>query len=260
LSDLVAAVRFRAGIGGEPVIADSRTSATCWFEATRWGAVLAAPTSAEDLAGAVSVDVGVGCCADIRSPSEAGVAPPFAFNISVQSDALLTWRLDPGVALNGYDRATEATIRLAGNARLLWGEEMAVGRSGEPGTWRSRLRVARDGWPIVCRDLAIGKGWPLWRSPVVLAGASAVTTLIVIDPGRAGSFWKANRAVADTAAGVALPLNGPGLQLLSWGEDLDSCRSVLEELLGEGRIPGWAAARWQTAGGLAPTFEPLVAL
>lgn len=243
------------------MIADSRTSADCSLEAARWGAVLAAPPAEDLSSGSVNVDVGVGCSADIRSPAESvASAPPFEFNVSVQSDAMLTWRLDPGVAVQGHDRATEATVRLAGNSRLLWAEEMVVGRSGEPGTWRSRLRVARDGWPVVCRDLAIGKGWPLWQSPVVFAGARAVATLIVIDPGRTSSFWKADRAIADSAAGVALPLNGPGIQLMAWGEDLESSRAALEELIEHGRIPGWAAARWHAAGGLAPTFEPLLAL
>ena len=260
MSEMVAAVRFRAGIGGEPVVAGSRDSEWCSFEPARWGAELVSPPSLESQSSSVNVEVGVGCCADVRSHPDGGTPPPVTFNVHVQSDAMLTWRLHPAVAVSGTDRETEASVRLAGSARLLWGEEMAVGRAGEPGTWRSRLRVARDGWPVVCRDLAIGPGWPLWRSPVVLGGASSLCTAVIVDPARSSSYWKPNRMVNDTAAGVALPLIGPGLQLIAWGEDLESCRDIMGEMLDGGRVPGWAAARWDTPGRLAAAFEPLIAL
>jgi hypothetical protein len=257
VSDLVATLHFRAGIGGEPIVTSTQGTAGYSFEVASWGARLRRPGVEAPGARAVSVDVGVGTCAEIRSAGESRAAPGWSstsFSVVVESDAMLTWRLAPGAAAGGCDHLAEGTVQLAASARLLWVDEIAFDQE-DPGTWRSRLRVTRDGWPVACRDLALGPGSALWESPAVLSGASALSVVTVVDPARPASRWQAQRAGVDGAAGVATPLSVPGAQIVAWGQDLPACRGVVEDLFAAG-MPGWAEARWRVAGGLSARFEP----
>jgi len=253
----VATLHFRAGIGGEPIITSAQATDGYSFEPASWGARLSGPAVETPGTRSISVDVGVGTCAEIRSSGVSQAAAgcsSTSFSVVVESDAMLTWRLAPGVAAGGCDHLTDGTVQLAASARLLWVDEISFDPE-DPGTLRSRLRVTRDGWPVACRELALGPGSPLWESPAVLSGAAALSVLTVVDPGRPMSRWRPQRAGVDGAAGVAMPLSVPGAQIVAWGQDLAACRGVVEDLFVAG-MPGWAEARWRVAGGLAATFEP----
>ncbi|HWE56836.1 MAG TPA: urease accessory protein UreD [Acidimicrobiales bacterium] len=262
LSSAAASIRFRAGIGGEPIVHEMKASAAHTFQPSRWGATLVG-SAAHPIAGdhlAVNVGVGVGCCAEIdsagatvarrgsRRPVWSGPAGS-TYNVSanVASDAMLTWRPEPGVAADACSHRSEAVIELAGNARLLWRDEFVLERRAEatPGTWNSRVRIVRDGWPVLCTELAIGPGSPLWESPAVLEGARAISLLAVIDPEHPAERWAPARTTEGSATGVALPLAGPGVQIVAWGDDLADCRSAVEQLVPLAGTPDWAAGRWQ---------------
>lgn len=266
----VASIRFRAGIGGEPVVQETRASAAYTFEPARWGATLvgspSSPAGGDRLG--LRVAVGVGCCAEIRSSApaiarsgrspEAGGSPdagssPDAggssttLTATVPSDAMLTWRPEPGVAADGCQHRFSAAVEMAGSARLLWRDEFVLGESdgSNPGTWSSRIRVVRDGWPVVCTELAVGPGSPLWESPAVLEGARAVSLMVVVDPEPESDVWVTSRANDASATGVALPLAGPGVQIVAWGDDLADCRAVMERMVARCGVPEWAASRWR---------------
>lgn len=253
----VASVRFRAGIGGEPIIQENHASPTHAFDAARWGATIvtspSSPAPGEHLG--LTVAVGVGCCAEIRSltptvpaaadqPSERSSV---LSTVTVASDGMLTWRPQPGVASAGCLHHQEASVEMAGSARLLWRDEFLVDdrEDAATGTWTSRLRVVRDGWPVVCSELAVGPGSPLWESPAVLEGARAVSLMVVVDPEPAADAWRTARATEGSATGVALPLAAPGMQMVAWGDDLDDCRSAMERMVAHCGVPGWAAERWR---------------
>lgn len=259
-SPQVASIRFRAGIGGEPVLQEMRPSGAHTFETARWGATVvgspAAPVAGDHLG--LKVVVGVGCCAEIRSAS-ATVARPGArrqaadpgsslhVTATVASDAMLTWRLEPGVATDGCQHRAEANVEMAGSGRLLWRDEFLTERHDHtaPGTWSSRLRIVRDGWPVVCSDLAVGPGSPQWESPAVLGGARAVSVMVVVDPGHAPDAWIQARATEASATAVALPLAGPGLQIVAWGDELFDCRAAIEGMVPRCGLPAWASERWR---------------
>lgn len=260
-----ASVRFRAGIGGEPVIQDAAASDAISFQPAPWGVwVVTRPGHpAPGERSSLRVSVGVGCVTEIRSSGamvarrgdgrhlwgQAGGGSHLSVHASVASDAMLTWGPEPGSAADGGEHSSDGVVQLASSARLLWRDEFMIDRpdDGAAGTWRSRLRVTRDGWPVVSSELAIGPGWPLWESPAVLGGARAVSLAVVVDPGQPLDGWAAARTRVPSATGMGLPLNGPGVQIVAWGDDLKGCRAAVENLLERCRVPEWAASRW--AGG-----------
>lgn len=264
LSATVASVRFRAGIGGEPIVQELKASASHTFQPSRSGATLVS-SAAHPVAGdhlGVNVTVGVGCSAEIdsatatvarrgsRRPAWSGpCGSTFSVAAVVGSDAALTWRPEPGVAADACQHRSDATVDLAGSARLLWRDEFVMERRSEatPGTWSSRVRILRDGWPLLCTELAIGPGSPLWESPAVLEGARSVSRLVVIDPEREAEEWTPARVTDASATAVALPLAGPGVQVVAWGDELDDCRAAVEQLVPRCGVPQWAASRWAPA-------------
>jgi len=263
-STALATVRFRAGIGGEPIVADMSASAAHSFQPARWGATIVNST-AHPVAGdhlGLNVTVGVGCCAEIRSAAptlarRGSRRPPwsgpssstFEVTATVASDAMLTWHPEPGVAADACQHRSDANVELASSARLLWQDEFLLERRNEsaPGTWSSRLRVVRDGWPVVCTELAVGPGSPLWESPAVLEGARVVTLVVVVDPGQVPDQWCSARANEGSATGVALPLAGPGVQIVAWGDELSGCRATVDTMIEACGVPEWAAGRWRAA-------------
>lgn len=265
----VASIRFRAGIGGEPIVQEAWPSVAHTFQPARWGAsIVASPSSpvAGDHLG-LKVAVGVGCCAEIRSSGptiarregrDDSAGPPgdstssVHVTVTVASDAMLTWRPEPGVASGGSQHRHEANVEMAGNARLLWRDEFFIEDRGAvaSGTWSSRLRVVRDGWPVVCTELAAGPASPLWESPAVLEGARAVSLMVVVDPEPDPDTWRTTRATDGSATGVALPLAGPGVQIVAWGDDLAECRAALERMVAHCGVPEWAAGRWRNGRAL----------
>jgi urease accessory protein len=258
-----ASVHFRAGIGGEPVLREMHPSASHTFQPDRWGATVvgsaAHPVAGDQLG--LLITIGVGCGADIRSSAPMVARPgaqrpawaepaqsTFEVKASVASDGMLTWRPEPSVATDGATHRSTATIEMAGSARLVWRDEFLLDHRGEatPGTWTSRVRVVRDGWPIVCTELGVGPGCAHWESPAVLEGANAVSQTVIVDPGHAAE-WKSARATEGAATGVALPLAGPAIHVVAWGDDLSDCRTAVERLLRASGVPGWASGRWRSS-------------
>ncbi|MDE3204008.1 MAG: urease accessory protein UreD [Acidobacteriota bacterium] len=263
-----ASISFRAGIGGEPIVTDVQPSAAHTFAPDRWGVTVvgsaAHPEGGDHLR--LSVEVGVGCAAEVRSaaatlarvgsrrPHWAGPAgSSMDVTATVASDALLTWRPEPGVATEGCSHQQNATIEMAGSARLVWRDEFLIDQRGvpRPGTWASRIRIDRGGWPTFCSELAVGPGSLLWESPAVLEGARVVSQIVIVDPHHERG-WKAARATEGSASGAALPLAGPGVHLLAWGDDLLECRATLRHLVNAGGVPSWAAERWHSSPVVRP--------
>jgi urease accessory protein len=254
-------LRVRAGIGGEPIVQNMEASYASAFQPTPWGAWLTGAAT-EPIAGGdlhIRFDVGVGCCAEIRSmtPTVATGAPgsdtlPSASttSVTVARDAMLAWCPEPGLATARTDHSNHVTVKLGANSRLLWVDEFQVEpASGEvPGTWGSRLRVTREGWPVASYELGIGPRSPLWESPAILGGARSVTSIVIVDPDHPRETWSYERAQSDdeTVRGVCLPLSGPGAQFLVWGPELGDCRAVLGQMLEPAGVPAWVVSRLRT--------------
>jgi urease accessory protein len=96
-------------------------------------------------------------------------------------DATLTWLPEPVVAVRGADHRGETTIVMATGASLVWRDVAVLGRHDEDsGSVRQRLRVERDGQPLVCTDVMLGPAWPHASGPAGTAGSRVVMTLLLV--------------------------------------------------------------------------------
>lgn len=75
---------------------------------------------------------------------------------------LLVVRGQPLVAARGSRHAVHAEVELADGARLVWRDLLVPGRSGEVGgSVTTRLRITRDGAPLLDTALTVGPSAPL---------------------------------------------------------------------------------------------------
>jgi urease accessory protein len=244
-----AALHLRAGEGGSPVVEDLRSSGFLAFRPTMWG-IWMVGTAAHPIGGDrlwLRVTVGSGCHARIRSasatvarrgPDNEAAPSSLAAAIRVGPGASLEWSPEPGVAAVGADHRNDTRVRMAVDSRLLWREEWTLGRHDEePGTWRSRMRITMAGRPVLSSDLATGPRATGWECRSVLAGATAVCTLTIIDGTQpdAGTH-PVRRLSAGTATGLSLPLVPYGTHITVWGCLLSDCRSALNQLLARSGI------------------------
>ena len=235
-----ASVRFVRGPHGETVVEDTRSSGALTFRATEWG-VWMVGTAAHPIGGdilSLQVAVGAECAASVRSASAtlARRGPPAGPGVSrmltavrIGREASLAWMPEPGIGACGSDHLNETRVRMNADARLIWRDEFVIGRHGEnPGTWRSRLRITVGKTVVLSSEVSAGPAAAAWSSRSVLAGARAVSTLVVIDPRL--DLGRASRTSGEATSAVALPLEGPGIQITAWGDDLTDCRDAVESL------------------------------
>jgi urease accessory protein len=115
---------------------------------------------------------------------------------------------------------------MAAGARLVWREELVLGRHGErPGELSSRIDLLVEGRPVLRQELGVGPGAPEWSGPVVLGGAKATGTVIVVDPRR--SRPPPARCLDTGAATLALP--GGAAMVSAVGSGAWELRSRLDE-------------------------------
>ncbi|HEX6393745.1 MAG TPA: urease accessory protein UreD [Acidimicrobiales bacterium] len=235
-----ASLRLGRGDGGIPIVEQLRCSGALYFRPTEWGVWMvgagAHPIGGDRLS--VRLTVAAGCNAEVRSTSATlarkGPGPgcersAMVINVRIGREATLMWNPEPGVAAAGSDHVADTRIRMGDGARLAWRDEFVIGRHGEePGTWRSRLRIAGAGSVLLSSDTAAGPRAPGWRSSAVLDGARAISTLVVIDPLR--KFGAATQESRGTTRALALPLAAQGVQVVAWGQELSDCREAVESL------------------------------
>ena len=220
-----------------------KCSGAITFRPTEWG-VWMVGTHAHPLGGdrlLLRLGLGDRSCAEIRSAS-ASIArrgpridsgPSIAATLVLMgNESSLLWSPEPGIAAKGSHHVTETRVRMEEGSRLAWRDEFVVGRHGEdPGTWRSRLRVTVGERVVLNSENSAGPLAPGWRSPAVLRGAKAVSSLVLVGPGRrlSRSVW----TTAGDAEALGVPLgDGHGTQITAWGEELDGCREAIR-LIGE---------------------------
>jgi urease accessory protein len=168
----------------------------------------AGPVGGDDLA--LTVRVGpaatltlASIAASLVHPGPAGRRSTFTVDAEVGAGGALAWQTEPTVLVRGCDHEASVRVRLAAGARLAWREVVVLGRHHEPsGSLLQRLRVDRDGRPLVRNDLAIGPAWDASDGPAGIGDARAVATALVVAPGAADLTVPQ----ADGARATVLPL------------------------------------------------------
>lgn len=195
----------------------------------------AAPVGGDDLA--LEVEVGPGATADLGTvaatmiwPSPTPALSVMTTTITVAAGGRLLWRPYPMVSVHGSDHLASTVVHLAPDATGVIVEEVALGRHGErSGELELRLRVERDGRPLVHHVERFGPTQPGAGSVVSTAGARHVcqAVLVGVDAGAARS-----RVVGGSAA-AWLPLAPDAVAVLAAGPDRPTVVALLHELAPE---------------------------
>ncbi|MBI3144250.1 MAG: urease accessory protein UreD [Pseudogulbenkiania sp.] len=125
--------------------------------------------------------------------------------LTLADRARLEWLPLETILYAGADVRLESRIRLQGNASLLFGDVICLGRPAcderfDRGQWRQLAEIERDGRLIWCEHTVLPGASPLLASPVGLAGHSVVATLL----------W-AGTPLPDELHQAALAVATPGL-------------------------------------------------
>lgn len=162
--------------------------------------------------------------------------------LALGEEAALEWAPEPGIAAAGCHHLSTTVVHMAATARCSLVEEVVLGRHGEePGSWTTRTEVLVAGRPVLVSELGLGPAHRSWRSSASVAGARALASLVLVDPSVPAGAWEPAAAEGPGAAGVALPLAGPGIEVLAWGDELDRARVLLARLSEAWRGSGWRA-------------------
>jgi urease accessory protein len=190
----------------------------------------AGPLGGDDLE--LDVAVGPGAELTIRTvaaavalPGPSGSPSHFRVTATVETGGTLRWLPEPLVAAAGCFHRADARVTLESDARLMWREEVMLGRHGEePGSCRTRIRVDLHGIPLLRQEIRVGPDAPNWQSAAVAAGSRAVGSLLFVDP-----RWKRRpppRIVLGPTAAV-VPLEGPAAQVTALAPDAVTLRGLV---------------------------------
>jgi urease accessory protein len=149
----------------------------------------AGPLGGDELDLRVDVEAGAelrvrSAAATLAQPGPHGDASHTRTTLSVGIGGFLEWEPEPLVSVRGSHHVIDTVVHLAEEARLDLVEELVLGRWQEPsGRVTSRLRVDRDGAPLVAHDLDLGGDAVGWSSAAVLApDVRAVRTELHVGP------------------------------------------------------------------------------
>jgi urease accessory protein len=190
----------------------------------------AGPLGGDDLR--IEIDVRAGAELTVRTVAATlalpGVGPSgLEITVRVAAGARLRWLPEPLVVAAGCDHLSLSTVELDAEARLVWREELILGRHGEaPGDGRTALRVRRSGRPLLHQELTVGPRAIAATGPAVLGGARAVGSTLIVDPA-----WGPEPPPGFTVTDGALcPLAGPAVLATALAPDGHTLRARLGAL------------------------------
>ncbi|WP_051229428.1 urease accessory protein UreD [Paludibacterium yongneupense] len=108
-------------------------------------------------------------------------------NFELEAGSRLAWLPQETILYAGADVRLEMRARLHGDAGLLFGDVVCLGRPAcaetfMRGAWRQLSEIERDDRLIWCEHTVLTAGTPLLTSPVGLAGRSTVGLLLWAGP------------------------------------------------------------------------------
>lgn len=247
------ALRARAAViasrapGGDTRLRELRSSPPLALRRAA-GSVWMVGTAAGPLPGdrvVLHIEVGPGASLAVRSTAAmvalggGGQAPSeLVVEVDVGPGGELSWLPEPTIATAGCHHRSTARIGLAAGARLVWREELVLGRHGEgAGRLASRVEIEADGVAVLRQELRVGPGAEGWQGPAVIGESRAVGVVAVIrpddqrdPPAPSGSFLGPEVAV--------LPLAGGGVLASAVASDASDLRRRLDAALVAGRCRG----------------------
>jgi urease accessory protein len=205
-----------------------------------------------------SIDLGPGARLEVRGvaasvalPGPNGRESSLEILARIGEGAALSWSPQPLIAARGARHRTFTRVELAADARLVWRDELVLGRDGEePGSLSTRLRVVRDGRVLLDREIAMGPRHPGSLGPAGSGGHRALGTVLIVDPaweeadessvtanapGRTSRRPGMPHVTAQDDTGIAIAvmrLSGPAVLISAAATDAPSLARVLDSALG----------------------------
>lgn len=239
------------GMGGTR-LASLRSEAPMVLRPTPTGVYLvggaAGPIGGDRLV--LDIDVRAGAGLTMRSSAASLVFPgPGPSVVEVRArvayGASLGWLVEPLVAVRECRHQVQARVHVETGGRLLWREELVLGRHQEEGgSVVSRMSLDVGGHPVLRHELAFGPGPGSWSSAAVGAGARSAGSLVIVDPSWADAPPSA-AALGPRAA--LLSLSGPAVQVTALADDARALRALLDRGL-EACGAGWQEASHEAGG------------
>lgn len=192
---------------------------------------------------AIDVAVGPGAHALLTTPGagkwyrSAGPSASLVQRIAVGDGAVCEWLPQESLVYDGALGTLATEVELAADAAFVGAEMLCFGRtaSGERftrGALAVATRIRRDGRPLWLERGRIAGGSPLLDSPVGLAGAPVVGTLLAASPKCDAALRDACREVVPAVGQGAVTLL-PGLLVARWlGPACEPGRAWFTDLLG----------------------------
>ena len=192
----------------------------------------AGPLGGDDLL--LSLEVGAGAslwigtvAASVALPGPDGAWSRVRVAATVAEGGRLVWVPEPLVAAARCRHESSSTVDLAGDAELVWRDELVCGRHGEePGDAVLSTVVRRAGRSLYRHELRVGPHAPGWDGPAVLGGARVAGSVLVVDPSGAERERPPARPLGTN--GALLPLAGPAVVVYATGRDAHEVRAVLD--------------------------------
>lgn len=189
----------------------------------------AGPLRGDDLRLEIEVEAGAeltvrSVAAQLALPGRPGL-PPSRLEIRavVGPRATLHWLPEPLIAAAACDHRAVTRVEVAAGGRLLWRDDLVLGRHGErSGSLRTSGLFRYAGKTVYRHDLAVGPDAPGSAAPAVLHEAQALGTLLAL-PGVA-------RCPSPGAGVAAMPLAGPGVVVTALGADIRGVKAVLDPI------------------------------
>ncbi len=137
------------------------------------------------------VDLGPGARLDVRGvassialPGPNGRESTLEIHARISESAALAWSPPPLIAARGARHRTVARVELEPDSRLVWRDELLLGREGEePGSVSTRLRVTRAGRVLLDREIALGPRHAGSLGPAGSGGHRALGAVLIVEPG-----------------------------------------------------------------------------
>lgn len=232
-------IRTERDAAGRTRVAELTATAPFAAKVTGHGEVYLVGAAAAPLDGdhiTIDLDIAPGTSLTVRTvaatmawPSRGGALPSLMeITAKVGDGALLQWLPEPLVPVRRCRHELRTTVQVAPTARLVWREEVILGRANEgPGTLRSRTRIERGGLPLLHQELEIdGTRNALHRAASVLAGSRATGSVLVVGPGAPDHHATIS---SDELRGAVLELEGGGRLAAASGASVARLRRWLDD-------------------------------
>ncbi len=193
----------------------------------------AGPIGGDDLR--LEIDVGPGAELTLCTAAAAVVLPgagpsQLVIEARVGEGGSLRWLPEPTVAAARAVHVTRTRILAGVGARLLWRDEIVLGRHGEEGgSVSARLSVDLDGRPLLRHRIDAGPEHPEWATTAVGGGARCAGSLLAVDPAWAnGEPGPPGPIMLEAGTAAVLPLAGPAAHAVALAPDARTLRRMLD--------------------------------